>query len=150
MSNSLVGAKKSDFGFELPSDVVFERAPSMQRDSVIAPTSADAMHLEGSSANGGIVEYLHVDDVDGVFRHEMKQDIEPYLKRVHDLVQARGKDAGKNIGKDMYLAASVPHVVLQGWLNERQLHMSDFKGQVVKDFLNDQNNKPFRVWQGKA
>lgn len=145
---SLVGALQSSF--ELSDDDVFESTHYTPHDEIATPTSRDAMHLEGSGLNGGLVEYLHVDEHDGKFYHEMKQDIEPYLKRAHDICSGRGKDAGKNKGKDMYLAASVPPVVLHAWLNSKGLKMYDFKGSVVKDFLNDTINKPYRIWQGSV
>lgn len=137
-------------GFEIPEDAVFEKAPVLRHDSIIKPTSSDAMRLEGVGSEGEIVEYVHVDENNGSFVHEMKQDVEPYLKRIRDLEHEQGNDVGKNKAGDFYLAASVPQVVIHAWLNKRGLKMSDFKGPVIDDFLNDSDNGAFRVWKGRV
>lgn len=136
--------------WSVPEDAVFERAPILAHDQLIRPTTSDSLRLEGEGSKGEIVEYLHVDENDGKFYHEMKQDIEPYLKRVQDMVSAGGHAAGKNKAKDFYLAASVPQVVIHAWLNKRGLTMREFKHDVVDDFLNDSDNSAFRVWKGKV
>jgi len=53
------------------------------------------MRLEGVGSEGDIVEYVHVDENNGSFVHEMKQDVEPYLKRIRDLEHEQGNDVGK-------------------------------------------------------
>lgn len=136
--------------WSVPEDAVYERAPVLGHDQLIRPTTSDSLRLEGEGSKGEIVEYLHVDENDGKFYHEMKQDVEPYLKRVADMVSAGGADAGKNKSKDFYLAASVPQVVVYAWLNKRGLTMKDFKDDVIDEFLNDSDNSAFRVWKGKV
>jgi len=136
--------------FEIPEDAVFEKAPVLRHDSLIKPTANDAMRLEGVGAHGDIVEYVHVDEHGGSFVHEMKQDVEPYLKRIRDLEHEHGNDVGKNKAGDFYLAASVAPVVIYAWLNKRGLKMADFKGSVIDDFLNDSDNSAFRVWKGRV
>lgn len=136
--------------WSVPEDAAFERAPVLGHDQLLRPTSNDSLRLEGEGAKGDIVEYLHVDENAGKFYHEMKQDVEPYLKRVADMVSAGGTNAGKNKAKDFYLAASVPQVVIYKWLNARGLKMSDFKHDIVDEFLNDSDNAAFRVWKGKV
>jgi hypothetical protein len=136
--------------WSLPDDVVFEKAEHLPHDQLIKPTAKDSMKLEGDGSAGQIVEYLHVDENDEKFYHEMKQDVEPYLDRVKDLRDIGGSNAGKNKDKDFYLAASVPQVVIYAWLNKRGLTMQDFKHGVIDDFLNDSDNAAFRVWQGRV
>lgn len=136
-------------GFEIPEDAVFEKAPVLRHDELIKPTTSDAMRLEGEGDLGEIVEYLHVDENDGNFVHEMKQDVEPYLKRIRDLEHEHGNNVGKNKAGDFYLAASVPPVVIYAWLNKRGLKIGDFKGPVIDEFLNDSDNGAFRVWKGR-
>lgn len=136
--------------WSVPEDAVFERAPVLGNDQLIRPTAIDSVRLEGEGVKGQIVEYLHVDEIAGKFYHEMKQNIEPYLDRVADMVSAGGVDAGKNKSKDFYLAASVPQVVIYAWLNKRGLTMKDFKNDVINEFLDDSDNSAFRVWKGKV
>ena len=136
--------------WSVPEDAVYERAPVLGHDQLIRPTAADSMRLEGEGKKGDIVEYLHVDENAGKFYHEMKQDIEPALKRVADMVAAGGTNAGKNKDKDFYLAAHVPQVVVLDWLKKRGLTIKDFKHDVIDQFLNDSDNAAFRVWKGKV
>lgn len=134
--------------WSVPEDAVFERAAYLEHDQLVRPTTSDSVRLEGEGAKGEIVEYLHVDTHDGKFYHEMKQDVEPYLKRVADMISDGGSNAGKNKAGDFYLAASVPKIVIYAWLNKQGLNMRDFKRDVIDKFLNDSENEPFRVWKG--
>ena len=134
--------------WEVPEDAVFEEVQVLGTDQLIKPTANDAWRLEGEGANGDIVEYLHVEDDKMV--HEMKQDVEPYLKRIREMEHAQGSNVGKNKAGDFYLAASVAPVVIHAWLNKRGLTMKDFKYEVVDNFLNDPDNSAFRVWKGKV
>lgn len=136
--------------WKVPEDAVFEEAPILGHDRLLKPTSNDAMRLEGDGIAGDIVEYLHVDENDGKFRHEMKQDVEPYLKRIRQMELDQGANVGKNKAGDFYLAASVPQVIIHAWLNKKGLKISDFRGKIIDDFLNDSDNSAFRVWKGKV
>jgi hypothetical protein len=129
---------------------VFEKASVLGHDNLIKPTANGSLRLEGEGAKGDIVEYLHVDDVEGKFYHEMKQNIEPVLNSIHQLELERGSGIGRNKKNDFLHAAHVPLVVLHDWLNKRGLQMRDFKHSVVDDFLNDTDNKAFRVWKGRV
>lgn len=151
MSNAtqvLVGAKKSDF--VVPEDAVFERARVLPHDAVVAPTSSDAIHLDGHSARGDIVEYLHFDDADGVFRHELRQDIEPTLNNVKEMRLDQGSSVGRGKSGEWMHAARVDKVVILQWLHNRGLAWSDFKGKLVREFLNDSDNGAFRLWPGRV
>ena len=132
----------------IPEDAVFEKAPHLAHDQLAKPTAQDSLRLEGDAEKGEIVEYVHVDTNDGKFYHEMKQNVEPYLKHVADMVADGGSNAGKNKAGDFYLAASVPKIVIYAWLNKHGLTMQDFKHDVIDKFLNDSENAPFRVWKG--
>lgn len=136
--------------WSVPEDAVFEKAAHLEHDQLVRPTTSDSVRLEGEGAKGEIVEYLHVDTNDGKFYHEMKQDVEPYLKHVANMVADGGSSAGKNKAGDFYLAASVPKVVIYAWLNKHGLTMKDFKHDVIDKFLNDTENQPFRVWKGQV
>lgn len=136
--------------WSVPEDAVYERASYLAHDQLLRPTAVDSVRLEGDGSKGEIVEYLHVDENDGKFYHEMKQDIEPCLKRVADMLSAGGSNAGKNKAGDFYHAMHVEPVVIYAWLNKRGLTMRDFKHDVIEDFLNDSENSAFRVWKGKV
>jgi hypothetical protein len=94
---------------------------------------------------GGIKEFLHFDETGEKFAHEMLQDIQPHLEYVKDKQMITG---GKNAAGDFYHAGRFPDVIVYAWLNKRGLKMSDLKDHVIEDFLNDPENKPFRIWEG--
>lgn len=137
-------------GFELPEDAVFEAAPVTAHDAVVKPTVSDSLHLDGRSSRGDVVEYLHVDETEGKFVHEMKQDVEPTLEWVKQQHSLYGNSSGKSSSGEFYHAARVPLVIIHAWLNQKGLKMSDFKGEIVDKFLNDSENAAFRVWQGRV
>ena len=138
--------------FMVPEDAVFKKAPILPHDAAIKPQSGAAWHLNGNSANGDIVEYLHEED--GKIIHEMKQDIEPSLKHAEALRNEGGMYAGMSVkngvSNDMRHSAHVDQIVVVKWLQKRNMNMSHFKGQVITDFLNDPENAPFRVWRGRV
>lgn len=136
--------------WSVPEDAVFEKAAVLSHDLFVKPTAPDSLRLEGDGGKSEVVEYLHVDENDGKFYHEMRQDIEPCLRKVAELVSDGGTSAGKNKAGDFYLAAKVPLVVVQAWLNKRGLKMSDFKHDILDEFLNDSDNGAFRVWKGRV
>lgn len=136
--------------WSVPEDAVYERAPILGHDQLIRPTTSDSLRLEGEGSKGEIVEYLHVDENDGKFYHEMKQDIEPCLKRVREMCLDGGSDAGKNKSRDFYHAMHVEPIVIYAWLNKRGLTMKDFKNDVLDQFIDDPDNSAFRIWKGKV
>jgi len=96
--------------------------------------------------NSDVREYIHYNEVDDTITQQRVQDIEPILDNVKQLREFGGRgETG-----EFYHAAQVPVVVVENWLNLRGLSMSQFKGSVVTEFLNDTDNKPFRVWQGRV
>lgn len=117
---------------------------------IIKSDNASAIHLEGSAAEGEVVEYISCDEMDGKIFHELKQDIEPTLKHIEERRLNEGRDIGKSKSGDWYHAARVDLVVVLAWLNKHGLKMHDFKGEVLTKFLNDSENAPFRIWSGKV
>ena len=133
----------------IPDDAVFEEAQHTPHDAIVKPEYRSAIHLDGNSRKGEVVEYLTFDDADGKFFHEIKQNIEPTLRDVAQRHLSEGRDVGKGKSGEWYHAARVDSVVLVAWLNQRGLQMKDFKGEIIKQFLNDSENKPFRIWGGQ-
>lgn len=107
----------------------------------------DGWALDDGSRTG-VAEYLHYDDVEKIVGRELVQDIEPILNDVK--ARANELNAGKNQGKDFYLAGRFPVVLVENWLKLRGLTMQDFKHTVIDDFLNDPDHSAFRVWQGRV
>jgi hypothetical protein len=135
---------------EIPKDAVFESAAKPAPEKAVKSSFTDAIHLEGNSSKGEVVEYLKFDETEGKFAHELRQDVEPTLDWVKAQHLHQGSQVGKSKSGEWYHAARVPTVVLHAWLNRMGLTMRDFKGDVVDKFLNDSENAAFRVWQGRA
>ena len=146
--NAPATSEKSDFS--VPENAVFEKAGVIPHDAVVTPKSADAMHLDGHSARGDVVEYLYFDDIDGVFHHQLLQDIEPTLNNVKRMRLEQGHTVGRSKTGEWMHAATVDRVVVLQWLHLRGLSWPDFKGKIVTEFLNDSDNKAFRVWPGRV
>lgn len=117
-------------------------------DSVASQKSSAGLLVDKQSHTGGIDEYLHFDDGEGVFARELVQDVEPVLRDAHERAMEPG--AGKNKAGDFYHAGRFPLVLVHAWLNQRHLTMQEFKGDVLKEFLNDDSHKAFRIWQGRV
>ena len=103
-------------------------------------------HISGNLEAGEVVETVHFDNSEEKFVRQRVQDIEPVLDHVKDMRDIKGNQ----VGSEFKHAASVPLVVVEAWLNVKGLQMSDFKGAVVNDFLNDPNNSAFRIWPGRV
>ena len=137
-------------GIDIPADAVFESSPVTPHDQVAQPKTSDALHISGKSTEGDVVEYLHYDDTEKTFTTERVQDVEPVLESAKRLHLDGGATAGKNAAGDFYHAARVPLILVERWLQFRGLTMRDFKGQVLKDFLNDADHSAFRIWPGRV
>lgn len=92
-------------------------------------------------ANGTVARVLHADDRDpfGDFAIETIEDVEPLLESVKVL-----RDDHKARG-DMKHVARVPVTIVEkamreGWFNDQA---------AWNRFLNDPDNKDFRVWEGR-
>lgn len=114
---------------------------------VIKSRSLDGMLL-GDDA--GATAYVHVDETEKTFTHEIVQDVEPYLNHVKALKLEAGRDAGKSKSGELRHAGSYPPVIVQGWLNSRGLSLKDLRGDILKEFVNDPAHAAFRVWEGRV
>ena len=100
--------------------------------------------------NTGITKtILHSDDSEGKIHIETKQDVQPVLeenKIRHNLGEFHNKK------KDWYHAASIPLVVVQQLVKKGIMHPHG----AVKDkarfkkWVNDPDNRAFRIWQGNV
>jgi hypothetical protein len=73
-----------------------------------------------------------------------------------EIQQAKDHAAGlRGVGhtgtKDMKLAAQVPDFVVYDWCNKRGIKFQEFirDDRLVTAFLDDPDNKAFRIWEGK-
>jgi len=121
-----------------------------QHDKVAKPSSASSLHLSGNSAEFQPVEYVDYDESENMGALEIVQDVEPVLEHIKAVHNEGGKDAGKSKSGDLYWAGSFPEVLVQSWLTIKGLKWHDFKGEVVKNFLNDPAHAAFRVWKGRV
>jgi len=106
----------------------------------IQSRSPDAMKIDDAD---GVVDFIHYDDTDKTFTHELLQDVEPILGQVSGLRE-------NTPGSEWRHAGRFPVVLVNAWLNQRGLKMTDFKGEVLKEFVNDANHSAFRIWQGRV
>jgi hypothetical protein len=134
----------------LANEPIVKPVDDRSQDFAVRSRSADAERVSGNSEDGDVVEYLHYDEAEKTFSLEMVQDVEPVLDNVKELRNNGGNDAGKNKAGDFYLAGSFPQIIVYAWLKLRGLTQRDFKGQVVRDFLNDSEHAAFRVWPGRV
>ena len=77
---------------------------------------------------------------DGVYHIHTKQNVQPVIDNVKMLSEATTP------GKDLRHVAEIPMVVVQkamreGWFNDKA---------KMKEWLNNPDNKVFRVWEGKV
>ena len=79
-------------------------------------------------------------DADGVYHIHTKQNVQPVIDNVKMLSEVTTP------GKDLRHVAEIPMVVVQkamreGWFNDKA---------KMKAWLNNPDNKVFRVWEGKV
>ena len=78
------------------------------------------------------------------------EDVGPTLDAIKEL-----RDNTPEVHKAAHLggryAASIPHIVMEQWLNEAGIEMweTDKVARLIKRKLNDPNYKKLRVWEGK-
>lgn len=92
-------------------------------------------------ATGTVVRVLHADDrdPDGDFAIETVEDVEPLL----DYVKAR-RDV-QNPKANMRHVAEIPVTIYEKAFREGWLHDQ----AAWNRFLNDADNKAFRIWEGR-
>ena len=83
---------------------------------------------------------------DGALVSGTTQDCTPYAERAKAL-----HNSGYTGSSEMKLAASVPFVMVEAYLNRNNLQMSDFirSSDHQKRFLNDPSLAHFRMWKGR-
>ena len=84
---------------------------------------------------------------DGALHTGSIQDCTPYADRAKAM-----HNEGFHGSADMKLAASVPTVLVEKYLNDNRILMSEFIGSPdhQRRFLNDPALAHFRVWRGKV
>ena len=100
--------------------------------------------------NTGITKtILHSDDSEGKIHIETTQDVQPVLEE-NKIRRNLGEFHNKI--KDWYHAASIPLVVVQQLVKKGIMHPHG----AVKDkarfkkWVNDPDNRAFRIWQGNV
>jgi len=100
--------------------------------------------------NTGITKtILHSDDSEGKIHIETTQDVQPVLEE-NKIRRNLGEFHNKK--KDWYHAASIPLVVVQQLVKKGIMHPHG----AVKDkarfkkWVNDPDNRAFRIWQGNV
>jgi hypothetical protein len=84
---------------------------------------------------------------DGALVTGTTQDCTPYAERAKAM-----HNEGRHGSSDMRLAASVPMVLVESYLNRCGIEMSDFVAspEHQRRFLNDPALSHFRVWKGRV
>ena len=84
---------------------------------------------------------------DGALVTGTTQDCTPILEHTKAL-----HNAGMYGSSDMRLAASIPMVVIEKYLNDNGITMHEFSGSAdhKKRLLNDPSLSYFRIWQGRV
>ena len=84
---------------------------------------------------------------DGALVTGTTQDCTPYAERAQAL-----HNEGRHGSKDMRLAASVPMVLVETYLNRCGIEMSEFVGspEHQRRCLNDPAIGHFRIWKGRV
>ena len=87
--------------------------------------------------------YLH----DGALISSTTQDVEPILEHC----KARSRE-GKHGADDMKLAASIPFVIIERYLNDNNITLHEFSGSAdhKSRLLNDPALAHFRIWPGRV
>ena len=100
--------------------------------------------------NTGVTKtILHSDDSEGKIHIETTQDVQPVLEE-NKIRRNLGEFHNKK--KDWYHAASIPLVVVQQLVKKGIMHPHG----AVKDkarfkkWVNDPDNRAFRIWQGNV
>lgn len=94
--------------------------------------------------NGDVSTVVALED--GALHTGSIQDCTPYVERTKAM-----HNEGFHGSKDMKLAASVPFVLVEKYLNDNRLLMSEFVGspEHQKRFLGDPAIEHFRIWKGR-
>lgn len=90
---------------------------------------------------------VNVVEQDGVIYHQEAQDVEPILRHVKYL-----RDTGQTGDKEMRHAAKIPWAVSEAWRKARGLTFHEMLANpaIATAFLNSEEVRPYRIWQGQA
>jgi hypothetical protein len=93
------------------------------------------------AADGTVARILHADDRDpfGDFAIQTVEDVEPLLDSVKELRE------NHRSGGDMKHVARIPVTIVEKAMREGWFH----DDAAWSRFLNDPDNKGFRVWEGQ-
>lgn len=86
---------------------------------------------------GDVLKYLQ-DDGDSVVE-VMEQDLDPLLRHAKVMRETHVQD------REMKLAGYIPGFVVERMMRDGSFH----DPQAIKRWLNDPQNKDFRVWEGR-
>ncbi|MES2637559.1 MAG: hypothetical protein V4605_09555 [Pseudomonadota bacterium] len=86
-------------------------------------------------------------DGQGTITVESVQDCNAIIESI-----TRQKTEGKTGSADMKLAARLPNVIVETYLNLNNISFSEFMGnqEHIKRILNDPALSKFRVWEGQV
>lgn len=84
---------------------------------------------------------------DGTVYHQEAQDVEPIRKHVQFL-----KDSGQVGSSEMRHAAKIPWAVSENWRKARGISFHEMMANPAHAaaFLNSEDARPYRIWQGKV
>jgi hypothetical protein len=84
---------------------------------------------------------------DGVVYHKEAQDVEPIMRHVKYL-----RDSGQVGSSELRHAAKIPWAVSEEWRKKRGISFHEMMSNPAHAaaFLNSEEARPYRVWQGKV
>ena len=90
---------------------------------------------------------VKVVDQDGTIYHQEAQDVDPILKHVTFL-----RDFGQTGDGEMRHAAKIPWVVSEERRKKRGIsfHQMMSDQAIAAEFLNSEEARPYRIWQGRV
>lgn len=106
--------------------------------------------MKGLLGTGEVTEVFHKDK-DGKAYISQHQDIEPYLKKAHHERSIRGEHS-RYQSEVFNKKASIPETVALKWCRDKGVTYQEFLSnpKVLKNFLNDPDNKMFLLIPGKV
>lgn len=84
---------------------------------------------------------------DGTVYHQESQDVDPVLQHAKYL-----RETGQTGDGEMRHAAKIPWVVSENWRKARGISFHEMMTNkaIASQFLNSEEARPYRIWQGKA
>lgn len=90
------------------------------------------------------VDLIHQD---GVIYHKEAQDVEPILNHVKYL-----RESGQTGSSELRHAAKIPWAVSEAWRIARGISFHEMMANPIHAaaFLNSEEARPYRIWQGRV